>query len=728
VRAALFVLCVLALLAFASIARADDAVLRSWWTTTPLSGEYRFRAGDDPSWASPDFDDSWWETMNVPEEFGWLRGRPRGEYAWLRRRVVLPSDAPASTGTGLSFGLVNGAYDVFVNGVRVGSCGSVEPLEYAHPSHSCAFEVPAAALTDRRTALVALRVRQSLADGTGGPFSLRRLGNGSLLFGHLEDVRARATADDDLNHLKAEAMAVIGLCLSLLTGIPSLWLFARRRELRAHAAFGAMQLFGLWQVVWIFPAVTNAVGIHGTTMMEVVVAWASVPLQLEFLFQFIVARRPGRALTIVQAACVVGALACLYYPFTVLSAGSHATQWVTLALLPVILWLIVREAMRGNRTARVVGVGFAIYVALSVPLFFIALRDPARLRLAVFTPALAGGVAFLCSVLVLLSDQFARKLAEAEALNVDLQRQIARRSEQLSDALAKLGPLPKRERKILKDQIVDERYRVLKKLGAGGMGAVYEVAKEGTEERFALKVLLNAKDGASLARFAREAQIAAKVRHPNLVAVKDVDVDADGVLYVVMELVDGASLDSLEKSWGNVEWARPILRQVASGLAALHAAGVVHRDLKPQNVMLTEAGVAKLADFGIARIDEDADLAAAKTVEAIDPALAPTEQGSERLTRDGALIGTPAYMAPEHAKGTAGTGSAGDIWSFGVLACELTTRGTPFDAPPVYFALAGKPVPEPKIGESPLAPLVARCLSIDPADRPTAAEMVEALA
>ncbi len=723
-RAALLLLCLLAVSAWASLACADDAVLPSWWATTSLSGEYRFRVGDDPSWASPDLDDTAWATLQVPEEYGWLRGRPRGEYAWFRRRVVLPSDTPTSTG--VSFGLVNGAYDAFVNGVRVGSCGSVEPFAAAQALHSCAFEVPGAALTERRTALVALRVRQSFPDGTGGPFAGRRLGNGAFFFGGLEDVRARAAADDALNRLKLEVPPVISLCLSLLAGGPSLWLFARRRELRAHAAFGAMMLIAVIGAVFSFPVVANAVGLNRSTTVAASLAWLNIAVQVEFVYALLLARRPGRALTAVQVACVVCSLACVHYPFAMLTAGSAATTWVTFGLLPIAFWIIGREALRGNRTARVIGVGVFVYFAIAVPVFVVAIRNPASSRLAVFTPLLLGNVVVLCSVLVLLSDQFAHKLAEAEALNRDLQRQIARRSEQLGDALAALGPLPPRTREIVEGQIVDGRYRVVRKLGAGGMGAVYEVIKEGTTERLALKVLLSTRDGASLARFAREARVAAHVRHPNLVAVKDVDVGADGVLYVVMELVEGASLDALAKSWGDLEWARPILRQVASGLAALHAAGVVHRDLKPQNVMLAESGVAKLADFGIARIDDGAELAATATVEPIDPENAPT--GTGRLTREGAVMGTPAYMAPEHVRGTASTGSAGDTWSFGVLACELVTGRAPFDVPPVYLAMKGKPLPAPRIGESPLASLVARCLSVDPVARPTAAEIVVALA
>jgi serine/threonine-protein kinase len=89
-------------------------------------------------------------------------------------------------------------------------------------------------------------------------------------------------------------------------------------------------------------------------------------------------------------------------------------------------------------------------------------------------------------------------------------------------------------------------------------------------------------------------------------------------------------------------------------------------------------------------------------------------------------MGTPAYMAPELVRGSASTGPAGDVWSLGVLACEIINGRAPFDAPPVYLARAGKPVPAPRVGSSPLAPLIERCLAVDPARRPSAAELVTA--
>ena len=145
------------------------------------------------------------------------------------------------------------------------------------------------------------------------------------------------------------------------------------------------------------------------------------------------------------------------------------------------------------------------------------------------------------------------------------------------------------------------------------MGAVYEVERTTDGRRFALKTVIHA-HGSALARLAREAEIATKVTHPNLVGIVDIDVAPSGVMFIVMELVHGRPLSAEAQRFGEVPWAKEVLRQVASGLRALHEAGIVHRDLKPANVLLEVAAAgpprAKIADFGIARAEGSTELPA----------------------------------------------------------------------------------------------------------------------
>lgn len=321
---------------------------------------------------------------------------------------------------------------------------------------------------------------------------------------------------------------------------------------------------------------------------------------------------------------------------------------------------------------------------------------------------------------------------ENALLSDELRRQIADRSQQLAAALARIGAVPDRSVALSSGDEIHGRYRVVRPIGIGGMGAVFEVERNADAKRHALKVLTSATTGSALARLAREAQVAAQVSHENLVSIVDVDVSESGALYVVMELVDGGPLSDLHARYGDVAWARGILLQVARGLAVLHARGIVHRDLKPANVLVTRAGVAKIADFGIARLGgPDSTDPSDPSVDPHAPTVAVDGGADDGLTGTGVLMGTPLYMAPELGRGAKEAAPSSDLWSFGVIAYELLTGGRAFTVPPVLEVLAGRRLELPTFPED-VAPaatraLLARCLSREPSERPTAAELVEAL-
>ena len=346
---------------------------------------------------------------------------------------------------------------------------------------------------------------------------------------------------------------------------------------------------------------------------------------------------------------------------------------------------------------------------------------------------------------------------ENTQLTEELRRQVADRSRQLADSLARIGALPERSTRFVAGDVVAERYRVIGVLGSGGMGAVYEVERVTDARRLALKVLIGPSTGVALSRFAREAQIAAEVHHPNLVAVLDVDVSQSGALFLVMELVEGEPLYERRARFGEVAWATDVLRQIARGLSALHAAGVVHRDLKPANVLVSggasSAPHAKISDFGVARFDTLTPTARGipsrlagqserPPQSAVDPsgetmagALSPhpaTRASNPMLTQTGVLIGTPFYIAPELGRGAKDARPSSDVFSFGVIAYELLSGQLPFATPPVLDAYAHRAIaPAERLDEArfgrALSRLVARCLDVDPEVRPTAEQLVEAL-
>ena len=204
-----------------------------------------------------------------------------------------------------------------------------------------------------------------------------------------------------------------------------------------------------------------------------------------------------------------------------------------------------------------------------------------------------------------------------------------------------------------------ERYRRIKLLGHGGMATV-ELAHDTELDRpVALKLLAEnlAADDEFKHRFLREARLAARLSHPNIVGVYDVGED-EGRPYIVMEYVEGETLSDVLQRRGKLEpeEAAELGRQACAGLETAHRAGLVHRDIKPQNLLVTPSGTLKIADFGIAR--------------SVD---------GTRLTEAGTVLGTAAYVAPEQAAGE-DVGLAADVYSLGAVVYELLTGRPPYEA------------------------------------------------
>jgi len=210
------------------------------------------------------------------------------------------------------------------------------------------------------------------------------------------------------------------------------------------------------------------------------------------------------------------------------------------------------------------------------------------------------------------------------------------------------------------------RYRILDLVGAGGMGVVYSAFDPELDRRVALKLVRTAADEESQrARLLREARAIARVAHPNVVAVHDAGTIGDRV-FIAMEFVDGATLT---KSSRSLPERLELLAQAGQGLLAAHRAGLVHRDFKPDNVLVGRDGRVRVTDFGLARPQAESD-----------PAPSPDElrrSPDVPLTQTGALAGTPAYMAPEQMRGERIDVRA-DVFSFCVTAWECLHGARPF--------------------------------------------------
>lgn len=219
-------------------------------------------------------------------------------------------------------------------------------------------------------------------------------------------------------------------------------------------------------------------------------------------------------------------------------------------------------------------------------------------------------------------------------------------------------------------QIIGEKYRLERVLGEGGMGAVFEAVHIHIGSKVAIKFLHPgfSENSEAVERFQREAQMAAGIGHDAIVRINDLGNTADGSQYLVMEALKGASLaDRLIHGPISLSMTAYIGCQVLSGLHAAHEAGIIHRDMKPDNIYLVETGAmlpgVKILDFGISRVT----------------GIGGGSEDVARLTRTGIVLGTPAYMSPEHARGRADIDHRSDIFSVGIILYECLTGELPFN-------------------------------------------------
>jgi len=262
-------------------------------------------------------------------------------------------------------------------------------------------------------------------------------------------------------------------------------------------------------------------------------------------------------------------------------------------------------------------------------------------------------------------------------------------------------------------QILDGRYRLTKKLGEGGMGEVYAGEHVHIEKRFAIKLLRPeiVSNQEAVKRFYQEARSASSIGHRNIIGIEDFGQLPDGRVYMCMELLKGAPLNDMIQTPMPMDRLLNIMIQTGHGLAAAHAKGIVHRDMKPENIYVTEGpngeDIPKLLDFGIAKVSGN--------------------DGSNNLTRTGTIFGTPFYMAPEQALGNP-VDARTDVYAVGVIMYEVFAGSLPFQGESFMGILTQHITTEPepvlqraqKAGrqlDPLLADIITRCLRKNPAER-----------
>ncbi|MBH24604.1 MAG: hypothetical protein CMH57_09160 [Myxococcales bacterium] len=272
--------------------------------------------------------------------------------------------------------------------------------------------------------------------------------------------------------------------------------------------------------------------------------------------------------------------------------------------------------------------------------------------------------------------------------------------------------------------VLADKYLILEELGRGAYGVVFRARQQGIERDVALKTLLPQAflHQDIVERFHREAQLVSRLQHPNLVTLFDFG-QSNGILYMVMELLEGRSLKALIEEETPIEPERAvhIISQICRALHAAHREGIVHRDLKPENIFLTQyeedSDFVKVLDFGIAKIQHG---------ETSSPML-------KTLTVKGYVLGTPHYMSPENISGEPVTAAA-DIYAVGILLYELLVGEHPFDAPTPSAVLVRHlhddvpRLPDPELDQSPLGTAIQCALAKDPEARvASATEFIDIL-
>ena len=701
--------------------------------------------------------------ISIPQHLDALLPAHDCEYQ-LRARVLLPESMHGRALT-LAIPHLFAASTLTVDGVEMVELDP-DPMPRYRSRGTPRFRIPAS-LSAHQTIDVALRVRHRWTQS-----------------GWLDTpIRISATVAGDSFSYFTETFnregAWVGLVTALVAGLIALLTYLLDRRQVAFAWFSLEAVLGSSMPLFQMGAGTQLFGVYDTAMMAVGVTaalWASVRFThaqfglgaphrlLDVLLIFtllLIASGPDPFVLTHRAGPTVIAFISVNVVYQIVATArlwSHEVHKVQARVLAIswaamgfaagpdqLAWVGFGEAFGGVR-AGPLGVGAVALLQVAV-----LSHDYVRTlkRTDVLNLELADRVRSLES-----------KDLENSALNEVLRRQIAARSEQLAHALVRLGtahPMPDGELEV--GSVLENRYRVVSVLGRGGMGTVYEVVRLIDQKTFALKVLSGRGGSVEMARFAREAQLVAQLQHPNVVSIVDVDVATNGLLFIVLELVRGKTLrEHMTRAVGDREFALGLLRQIAEGLSAIHAGGIIHRDLKPDNILVLEDGAAgavqvKITDFGVSAVAGaalEADHVRASrapqagtgdltvplaiggaTPSEVGPAPKPHDPDHPRLTEEGMLIGTPRYMAPEAIEGTS---PAVDLFAFGVMAFELLAASTPFLEPPVMQRLAGRPMlPAPSLLivvddlDETLAALIDRCLSEDPARRPSAAELAQGL-
>jgi tRNA A-37 threonylcarbamoyl transferase component Bud32 len=660
-----------------------------------------------------------------------LPGRNGQRFVWLRTKLQGP-DVHDPT---LYVEIVDQIFEAYLDGQRIHTYGDLDGTRrfIGYPAHF----IPLG--DDYRGRTLTLRIYSDHLNI--GVFGRLRIGSKARLI--TEALR------QDVGKI------AVGLVLCAI-GIFVFFLYFNERRESAYLHYA---VFALTVGIWVLCQMR---------VRSLIVDWPLMWTHLECFSLYTTAAAVSLFLSRALDRGPLGLLPILAYVFIAYDLGAAllvatGTVGVLRTLLPFqllfgfsLVYALVAAAIglrRGNIEARLFAVGLALTATFGIYDLLMAVGILPRVTMSLSYFGHGGFAIALGAILVhrfrlvhrdlvltkqALSDKVSAlesRNTEVEQLNDELRRQIEARSKQLISSLLGDGSSSQGAIPIFAEgSLLSDRYRVLRTLGQGAMGIVYEVERVQDSRHFAAKVLSGRARRQELARFAREAQVLARLKHRNLVTIADVDVTNHRLAYIIMELVVGTTLAAKTQHYGQLPFVLPVLRQLADALQSVHAEGVVHRDLKPANILITRGEdraepMIKVVDFGVSALDSSDELA---------PAEADTLDGAQvtpagLVTQTGVIMGTPLYMAPELIRGAKLARSDADMFSFGIIAYELLTGQLPSETPPIMLLLKPHvrwytPLSQrcPDLPAE-LCQLIEQCLDAGPENRPTAAQLYTAL-
>jgi serine/threonine protein kinase len=731
--------------------------------TQPVSlSTWKFHPGDNPAWADPALDTGDWPTVTIRSQSDLGKTCDDHRMTWHRLELAVSPSPPGAEMPPLGFLLprVRGlATEVFANGRSVARFGAFVPWPAGHiETENEVVVIPRELISpDGRLVLAIRRWVNPNPSGKLRLFAEPRVGLLPQIRTEAHGLKqARLFAD-----LPVFFCALFGLAVGLFY-----WqLWVSRRSQREYLWFGcvavatAFNMFFLttWCERWL--TFTWQRGLSQFFLHVLALSG------IEFLCEIFDLRRSRwiKAFQISQLACMVLIpLAPGLLLFGLPNALRYSLSTLVFALIA--MRTLSGQIRKGHREARTLFAGLSCIVfavLCQVTLLLLPYSTPLKVTLFLTNAPNYGMTLFIFSMAVTLSTRFVRAYNEIDTLNHDLERRVEERTNALADKNRQLQTnlrqleiarqeaekqneeLNRKNVELVQSKqqadrifsalaealpgtVLDGKYRLDEKIGAGGFGAVFRATHLALNRPIAVKVFkpMPGNDSANaVERFRLEGISVARLNHPNIINVIDSGISQEGIAYLVMELLQGHTLyeEVARKRPLSLKRCLKVLIPVCNALAEAHRNGIVHRDIKPSNIFLNrtaEGETVKVVDFGTAKLLD-----------------ASGSEEYERLTATGALIGTPNYLSPERIGGMDYDGRS-DVYAVGVVFYQMLCGRVPFqsnegNSMTVLYAHLNTPPPPPSAFNSSIGPEVEEmallALEKAPEKRPTASEFATLL-